>query len=192
MVKAIKADHNTCHIPIILLTARISDEDKMTGYEAGADSYLSKPFNFDILLTRIRKLIEQQENRKATFHRSIEVSPSSITITSLDEKLVQKALHCVEENMENPEYSVEKLAADIGMTRMSLYRKLQSITGQTPTEFIRSIRLKRAAQLLQNYQLSIVEITDMVGFNTPRYFTKCFKETFGILPSEYSNAHRKK
>lgn len=132
----------TSHIPIILLTARISDEDKMTGYEAGADSYLSKPFNFDILLTRIRKLIEQQENRKATFHRSIEVSPSSITITSLDEKLVQKALHCVEENMENPEYSVEKLAADIGMTRMSLYRKLQSITGQTPTEFIRSIRLK--------------------------------------------------
>lgn len=98
-------------------------------------------FNFDILLTRIRKLIEQQENRKATFHRSIEVSPSSITITSLDEKLVQKALHCVE-NMENHEYSVEKLAADIGMTRMSLYRKLQSITGQTPTEFIRSIRLK--------------------------------------------------
>lgn len=192
LCKRLKNNIQTSHIPIILLTARISDEDKMTGYEAGADSYLSKPFNFDILLTRIRKLIEQQENRKATFHRSIEVSPSSITITSLDEKLVQKALHCVEENMENPEYSVEKLAADIGMTRMSLYRKLQSITGQTPTEFIRSIRLKRAAQLLQNYQLSIVEITDMVGFNTPRYFTKCFKETFGILPSEYSNAHRKK
>lgn len=101
LCKRLKNNIQTSHIPIILLTARISDEDKMTGYEAGADSYLSKPFNFDILLTRIRKLIEQQENRKATFHRSIEVSPSSITITSLDEKLVQKALHCVEENMEN-------------------------------------------------------------------------------------------
>lgn len=164
LCRQIKSNIQTSHIPVILLTARISDQDKMIGYEAGADSYISKPFNFDILLTRIRKLIEQQENRKETFHKSIEVTPSSITITSLDEKLVQKALDCVEKNMENPEYSVEKLASDIGMTRMSLYRKLQSITGQTPTEFIRSIRLKRAAQLLQDYPMSIVEITDRVGF----------------------------
>lgn len=192
LCKRLKNNIHTSHIPIILLTARVSDEDKMTGYEAGADSYISKPFNFDILLTRIRKLIEQQEKRKETFHKSIEVSPSSITITSLDEKLVQKALYCVEKNMENPEYSVERLASDIGMTRMSLYRKLQSIIGQTPTEFIRSIRLKRAAQLLQDNQLSIIEITDMIGFNTPRYFAKCFKEAFGVLPSEYANTHKKK
>lgn len=186
LCRRIKGNIQTSHIPVILLTARASDEDKTGGYEVGADSYISKPFNFDMLLTRIRKLIELQEKRRENFHKNIEVTPNSITITSLDEKLVQKALNCVEQNMDNPEYSVEQLAADTGMTRMSLYRKLQSLTGQSPVGFIRSIRLKRAAQLLKDSDLSIKEIADMTGFNSTRYFAKCFKEMFGVLPSEYS------
>lgn len=190
LCRRIKTNIQTSHIPIILLTARTSDESRMSGYEAGADEYISKPFNFDMLLLRIRKLVEQQERRKEEFHRTIEVNPSDITITSLDEKLVQKALECVERNMDNPEYSVEDLSSDVGMHRMNLYRKLQSITGQTPTEFIRSIRLKRAAQLLVKGQLSVSEVADRVGFNTPKYFTKYFKEMFGVTPSQYTDKEK--
>lgn len=187
LCRRIKTNIHVSHIPVILLTARISDETKTSGYEAGADSYISKPFSFDMLLTRIRKLIEQQTYRKEIFHRTIEVNPSEITITPLDEQLVKKALELVEENIDNTEYSVEDLSADVGMHRMNLYRKLQSITGQTPSEFIRSIRLKRAAQLLQGSQLSVSEVADKVGFNTPKYFTKYFKEMFGVTPSQYAS-----
>lgn len=186
----IKTNLQTSHIPVILLTARASDESKTMGYEAGADSYISKPFSVDVLLTRVRKLIEQQKKRQETFHKEIVVTPGNITITSLDEQLVQKALECVERNMDNTEYSVEELSTDLAMNRATLYRKLQGITGQTPKDFIRSIRLKRAAQLLKDTDLSISEIADHVGFSTPRYFAKLFKETFGVLPSQYEGKSR--
>lgn len=186
----IKTNLQTSHIPVILLTARASDESKMMGYEAGADSYISKPFSVDVLLTRVRKLIEQQKKRQESFHKEIVVTPGNITITSLDEQLVQKALECVERNMDNTEYSVEELSAELAMTRATLYRKLQGITGQTPKDFIRSIRLKRAAQLLRDSDLSVSEIADHVGFSTPRYFAKLFKETFGVLPSQYEGKSR--
>lgn len=190
LCQRIKTNLQTSHIPVVLLTARASDESKAMGYEAGADSYISKPFSIDVLLTRVRKLIEQQKGRQETFHKEIVVTPSSITITSLDEQLVQKALECVERNMDNTEYSVEEMSADLAMNRATLYRKLQGITGQTPKDFIRSIRLKRAAQLLRDTDLSISEIADHVGFSTRRYFTKLFKETFGILPSQYGGKSR--
>lgn len=186
----IKTNLQTSHIPVILLTARASDESKAMGYEAGADSYISKPFSVDVLLTRVRKLIEQQKKRQETFHKEIVVTPSNITITSLDEQLVQKALECVERNMDNTEYSVEELSVDLATTRATLYRKLQGITGQTPKDFIRSIRLKRAAQLLRDTDLSISEIADHVGFSTPRYFAKIFRETFGTIPSQYGGRVR--
>ena len=152
--------------------------------------YISKPFSISVLLTRVRKLIEQQKKRQESFHKEIVVTPGNITITSLDEQLVQKALECVERNMDNTEYSVEELSADLAMTRATLYRKLQGITGQTPKDFIRSIRLKRAAQLLRDSDLSVSEIADHVGFSTPRYFAKLFKETFGVLPSQYEGKSR--
>ncbi|NDW17748.1 hybrid sensor histidine kinase/response regulator [Dysgonomonas sp. 216] len=185
LCRRLKLNIQTSHIPFILLTARSSDEAKIDGYEAGADSYISKPFNFDMLLTRINKLIEQQEKRKELFHKTIEVTPSSITTTSLDEELVQRALMLVEKNMDNTGYSIDNLSKDIGLSRSQLYRKLQSITGLTPIEFIRSIRLKRAAQLLINSQYNISEIADIVGFNTLKYFNKYFKEEFGMPPTQY-------
>lgn len=190
LCRRIKTNLQTSHIPVILLTARTSDESKAMGYEAGADSYISKPFSFDVLLTRVRKLIEQQQKRKETFHKEIVVTPRSITITSLDEQLVQKALECVERNIDNTEYSVEDLSSELAMTRATLYRKLQGITGQTPKDFIRSIRLKRAAQLLRDSDLSVSEIADRIGFSTPRYFAKLFKEAFGVLPSQYGGRAR--
>jgi DNA-binding response OmpR family regulator len=181
----LKNNIQTSHIPIILLTARASDEAKLVGYEAGADEYISKPFSFDILLLRIQKLIEQQEDKKEKFRKNIEVTPSSMVITSLDEKLVQKLLQCIEKNMSNSEYSIDDLSADVGFSRANMYRKIQFITGKTPADFLRSIRLKRAAQLLRDTQLNVSEISDMVGYNTLKYFNKNFKEEFGVTPTQY-------
>lgn len=192
LCRRIKTNVQTSHIPVILLTARTADDIKINSYEVGADSYMSKPFNFDMLMVRIEKLIEQQEKRKQEFRKNIEVNPSAITITSVDEQLIQKSLEYLEKNMDNPEYGVEELSKDLGMVRMSLYRKLQSITGHTPTDFIRSIRLKRAAQLLQGSRLPIIEIANRVGFSSASYFSKCFKEMFGMLPKQYAEEHGKK
>lgn len=150
---------------------------------------MSKPFNFDMLMVRIEKLIEQQEKRKQEFSKNIEVNPSLITITSVDEKLIQRALEYIEKNMDNTEYAVEELSRDLGMTRMNLYRKLQSITGNTPSDFIKSIRLKRAAQLLQGSRLTMAEVADRVGFSSASYFTKCFKEMFGVTPTQYAETY---
>mgnify|MGYP003056238044 CR=1 FL=1 len=136
--------------------------------------------------------VANQEKRKQEFRKNIEVNPSAITITSVDEQLIQKCLEYIEKNMDNPEYGVEELSGDLGMVRMSLYRKLQSITGHTPTDFIRSIRLKRAAQLLQGSQLPIVEIANRVGFSSPSYFSKCFREMFGMLPKQYAEESGRK
>lgn len=185
LCKRLKSRVETSHIPFILLTAKTSEETRKSVYEAGADSYISKPFVFDLLLTRIEKLIEQQEKRRALFHTTIEVTPNSLTINSLDEALVQKALQSVESNIDNPDYNVDDLGKDMGLSRGNLYRKLQSLTGKSPSDFIRSIRLKRAAQLLRDSHLNVGEISDMTGFNGLKYFNKHFKDTFGVTPTQY-------
>lgn len=188
LCRLVKSDVRTSHIPLILLTARTAEEHKLEGLETGADDYITKPFNFDILMLRIRKLIERREIAKETFRKQIDVKPSDITITSLDEKLIQRAIKYVEDNISSSnELSVEELSKHLGMSRVHLYKKLLSITGKTPIEFIRTIRLKRAAQLLRESQLNISEIAYQVGFNNPKYFSKYFKEEFGILPSAYQD-----
>jgi len=188
LCRLVKSDVRTSHIPLILLTARTAEEHKLEGLETGADDYITKPFNFDILMLRIRKLMERREAAQATFRKQIEVKPSDITITSLDEKLIQKAIKYVEDNISSSnELSVEELSKNLGMSRVHLYKKLLSITGKTPIEFIRTIRLKRAAQLLRESQLNISEIAYEVGFNNPKYFSKYFKEEFGMLPSAYQD-----
>jgi signal transduction histidine kinase/DNA-binding response OmpR family regulator len=185
MCQHLKTDINTSHIPVILLTAHISDETKIESYKAGADSYIAKPFNFEVLLTRIEMLIEQQEKRKKLFHKTIEITPSSITTSSLDEELMKNALLVVEKNIDNSEYSVDELASELAFSRRQLSRKFQSIIGLSPGEFIRSVRLKRAAQLLEDSQHNISEIADKVGFGTIKYFNLNFKEEFGVTPTQY-------
>lgn len=189
--RAVKDDVQCCHIPFILLTAKNSSESRSGAYEAGADSFIAKPFDIDVLHSRIRQLLEQRERRLASFRKGTHINPKEITITSLDEKLIQKALECIEKNMDNTEYNVEALSTDMGLERSSLYRKMQAIAGQTPTEFMRSIRLKRAARLLESGQYSVQEISWMVGFNTPRYFSSYFKEMFSMTPSAYAARNRK-
>lgn len=186
LCQRIKSNVQTSHIPVILLTARTSEELKMTGYQSGADEYLSKPFNLEILLLRIEKLIAQKNQRQSAFSKKLEVNPKEITITSIDEQLIEKALGCMEKNIDNPDYSVQEFSQDLGMDRTVLYKKMQSITGLAPSEFIRSIRLKRAAQLLIQSQYSVAEVSEKVGFNTQKYFSKYFKEAFGVSPSKYA------
>lgn len=181
----LKQNVKTSHLFIILLTARTGDESILEGYKSGADCYLTKPFNMEILDNRIHHLLALQQKRKQIFLTEIEVNTEDLTTSKVDEEFLKKAVAFVEKNLDNNDYSVELFSDDMCMSRMNLYRKLQSITGQKPTEFIRSIRLKKAARLLTDTDLSIVEISEKVGFATPSYFSKCFKEMFGVLPTQY-------
>jgi signal transduction histidine kinase/ligand-binding sensor domain-containing protein/AraC-like DNA-binding protein len=185
LCKKVKSDQRTSHIPIILLTAKASNDQIITGLQTGADDYITKPFDFEILYSRIKNLLNQREVMRKSFVKHIEINPSEITVTSLDEKLINKAVAIVEKNISDADFSVEDLSKELGMSRVHLYKKLLSITGKSPIEFIRTIRLKRAAQLLKKSQLTISEIAYQVGFNNPKYFTKYFKAEFNVLPSQY-------
>jgi signal transduction histidine kinase/ligand-binding sensor domain-containing protein/DNA-binding response OmpR family regulator len=191
LCRKIKSDQRTSHIPVILLTARSGEKERIMGFETGADDYITKPFNFEILRSRIKNLITLRESMKKSYLRHIEINPKDIKITSLDEKLIKKALELVEKNISNSDFSVKKLSRELGMSRVHLYKKLSSLTGKTPIEFIRIIRLKRAAQLLEKSQLTISEVAYEVGFNNPKYFAKYFKAEFNILPSQYATNKRK-
>ena len=190
LCRLIKQDKRTAHIPVILLTARQNTEAKLEGLQTGADDYVTKPFNMTILVLRIRKLIELSRYHRVT-QGMIDPAPSEIVITSLDEKLIEKAIKYVEDNMSRTELSVEELSRELGMSRVHLYKKLLQITGKTPIEFIRVIRLKRAAQLLRESQLHVSEVAFEVGFNNPKYFSRYFKDEFGVLPSVYQEKEGK-
>ena len=190
LCRLIKQDKRTAHIPVILLTARQNTEAKLEGLQTGADDYVTKPFNMTILVLRIRKLIELSRYHRVT-QGMIDPVPSEIVITSLDEKLIEKAIKYVEDNMSRTELSVEELSRELGMSRVHLYKKLLQITGKTPIEFIRVIRLKRAAQLLRESQLHVSEVAFEVGFNNPKYFSRYFKDEFGVLPSVYQEKEGK-
>lgn len=190
LCRLIKQDKRTAHIPVILLTARQNTEAKLEGLQTGADDYVTKPFNMTILVLRIRKLIELSRYHRVT-QGMIDPAPSEIVITSLDEKLIEKAIKYVEDNMSRTELSVEELSRELGMSRVHLYKKLLQITGKTPIEFIRVIRLKRAAQLLRESQLHVSEVAFEVGFNNPKYFSRYFKDELGVLPSVYQEKEGK-
>ena len=189
--RKIKTDRRTSHIPVILLTAQTTNEQKISGFEAGADDYITKPFTYEILESRIRNLIRQRDTLRKSFQNQVEIEPSNVEVVSLDKKFIQKAIEIVEKNIDNTEFSVEELSHELNMSRVNLYKKLLSLTGKTPIEFIRIIRLKRAAQLLRESQLTVSEIAYKVGFNNPKYFTKYFKEEFGVLPSVYAQQANK-
>ena len=183
--KKIKNETITAHIPIILLSAMGSEEKQLEGLNVGVNDYITKPFTFEILASKIRNLVAQQKLLQKRFQTQIEVNPSEVTVTPVDEKFLKQALEIVEKHMDEPEFSVEDFSHEMFMNRVTLYRKILSITGKTPIEFIRSIRLKRAAQLLEKSGMSIAEIAYEVGFNNPKNFSKSFKEEFHVLPSQF-------
>ena len=189
LCKLVKSDKRTSSIPFILLTSCQSNEYRLEGLTVGADDYITKPFNIDILSLRIKKLIDLHS--VAPQHTLIDPAPSQIEITSMDEKLIDHAVKYVEDNIARSDLSVEELSQALGMSRVHLYKKLVNITGKTPIEFIRVIRLKRAAQLLRQSQQNVSEVAYQVGFNNPKYFSKYFKEEFGVLPSNYMDDNGK-
>ncbi len=188
-IKTLLKVRESKNLPIILLSAKSEDADKILGLTAGADDYITKPFNLEILLLRIRKLLMWTLKNHDKF-KTRDISPSEITISSLDEQLIEKAIRIVEENMDNSEFSVEELSAQIGMSRSGLYKKLMQITGKSPLEFMRILRLKRGRKLLEGSQMNISQISYQVGLS-PKQFAKFFKEEFGYLPSEYKKKEEK-
>ena len=182
----IKNDIEISHIPVILLSARSSEESKLKGFEAKADAYIGKPFNLEILKQRIQNLVQEQQSRKEVFKNSPKIKPDEITIGKTDSLFMEKALQQVHKNMENSAYSVQQLSSDLNMDRTGLFRKIKAITGLSPTAFIRSIKLKHARQLLEEGK-SVSEVSVKVGFSSLSYFGKCFQQEYGKKPSDYKN-----
>ncbi len=185
LCRTLKNNEKTSHIPVILLTALSSDSHQKEGLETGADDYISKPFNLDILRLKVDNILSIREELHSKFSKQITLEPSEVTITPLDHVFLEKAIKYIEDNMSNSEYDTEQFSRDLGYSRVHLYRKIQALTNQTVKEFIKSIRLKRAVQLLVQKQLTVSEICYRVGFKDVSYFRKCFKKEFGKSPTEY-------
>ncbi|WP_303913677.1 hybrid sensor histidine kinase/response regulator transcription factor [Bacteroides mediterraneensis] len=184
LCRAIKNDIKISHIPVIMLSAKDDIEYITAGLTEGADDYIAKPFNLDILKLRINKILHWKQDCHKKFSVS-DIPVSDITSSSLDESFIQKVIKTVEENIESPQFSVEELSSIIGMSRSNLYNKLMSITGSSPSEFIRIIRLKKSLQLLEKTQMTVAEVAYRVGFNAPKIFTHYFKEEYKMTPTEY-------
>jgi len=185
LCKKVKQDIRISHIPIILLTAKAGDENKYRGLEAGAEDYIAKPFNMEMLSLKVARIVERQKKTREQFKNKVDITTNEVEITSMDVKFVKKAVTLVEANISNSEFLVEDLCRAMGMSRVYFYKKILSLTDKTPSEFIRFIRLKRAAEFLEKSQLFVNEVAFQVGFNDPKYFRKYFKAEFGVSPNEY-------
>lgn len=191
LCRKLKSDQRTSHIPVILLTARTGEEQKIEGFETGADEYIGKPFNFEILESRIRNLIAQRKTIQKNLSINSALKATELNITPLDEQFIRKVVKQVEENVANADYSVEDLCRDMGISRAHFYKKIMALTGKSPLEFIRHVRLQQAAQLLEKSQLTVAEVAYRVGFNNPKYFAKYFREVYHVLPSAYAAGKRR-
>lgn len=186
LCRHIKNDIMTSHIIVILLTAQMSMENEIASYELGADDYVSKPFEPNILKVRLRNLIKKRKQIQADFKANPSAGMiSKIDFTSLDEQLIEKAIEVVEQNLSEPEFDVVTLAGELGMSRSTLARKIKGITGRTPLDFIKDIKMKHACQMLKNKRISIAEVVVALGYNDHKYFAASFKEAWGMTPSEY-------
>ena len=187
--ETLKQDDRINHIPVILLTAKKSDESKLKGYEKGADAYIGKPFQMQELETRMESLISSRKKLLSKIRHNVNLEPNEIEITSLDERFIKRVMGYIEENIGMTEFTVEMLAHECGMSQLHLNKKLKVLVGQTANAFIRSIRLKRAAQLLSKDRYSVSEVMYEVGFIDAKYFRSCFKKEFGVTPSDYQRQH---
>jgi len=185
LCRMVKQDIRVSHIPIILLTAKAGEENKYKGLESGAEDYIAKPFNMEMLALKVSRIVERQKKTREQFKNKVDITTNEVEITSMDVKFVKKAVALVEANISNSEFLVEDLCREMGMSRVYFYKKILSLTDKTPSEFIRFIRLKRAAEFLEKSQLFVNEVAFQVGFNDPKYFRKYFKVEFGISPNEY-------
>ena len=199
MVKSIKENREICHIPIILLSAKSSLDDRISGLEQGIDDYITKPFSATYLKTRIKSLLHQRKELQEIYWKAWseklnntqettleeKLTPSQPQIISYDEQFMQQVMQVMEEQMENSELTVDEFAQLLNLGRSAFYQKLKSIIGLSPVDFIREIRIKRAVQLIDSGEYNFSQVAYMTGFNDPKYFGKCFKRRMGMTPSEY-------
>ncbi|MDR1357413.1 MAG: response regulator [Tannerellaceae bacterium] len=185
LCRILKSTPQTCHIPIVILTARDDMPNRMESIESGADSFIAKPFDVRYLRARISRLIETRRVMKERFGKSIFIDTQELHLTSLDERLMTKTIDYIRANMENTELSVEEMSRELGLSRAHLHRKIKALTGKSPVEFIRMMRMKHAAFLLGSGKLSISEVAYMTGYNTPSYFSASFGAFFGMPPKTY-------
>ena len=183
--RALRADDVLNHIPVIMLTAKASPLSEVAGLETGADDYLVKPFNAGALRARVERLIARQRQLRARFSREVVIQPGDITVSSAEEAFIQRAREVVENHLSDVHFNVDAFSEALGMSLRQLQRKLSALTGLAPKAFIRTIRLQRAAQLLEKRFGTVAEVAYAVGFNNPTYFTKCFREAYGVPPSGY-------
>ena len=183
--KRIKKDERTSHIPVLLLTALHSKEHELEGLSLGADDYITKPFDISILQTKIENMLQARRSLKEKYTSEMILKPSNITISSPDERFLRKAIEVVERNISNSDLDIEQFAIEMSVSRMQLYRKFNALTNMTVKEFVRSIRLKRAAQLLLEKKMNITEIAYSVGFKDLSHFRKCFHQEYGMSASEF-------
>ncbi len=186
LCQEIKSNELTSHIPVILLTARADRESKLAGLKTGADDYLSKPFDVDEIKLIVNNRIEERRKMRERFSREILLEPQQVAITSLDEKFLTRVLKSIEEHIDDEQFSIEALSREGGYSITQFYRKIKALTGQSPSLFLRTMRLKRAAELLSKNADNVTQIAYSVGFGSVSYFNKCFKEQFGVTPGQYA------
>ncbi|MFC4633865.1 response regulator [Dokdonia ponticola] len=181
-----KTTEATSHIPIVMLTAKAGDENQLLGLENGADAYISKPFNTEILKTTVHNLLDTRKKLQERFSQEVILIPKDMAVNSVDERFLDNLKEVVDTQIIESDFTTESFAKALGMSRMQLHRKLKALTGLSSTEFIRSQRLKLAAQLLKKSEINVSQVGYAVGFNNHSYFTKCFKEQYGVSPSDYA------
>jgi len=185
LCKQIKQNLNTCHIPVIILSAKADLEEQLEGLHMGADDYIPKPFSLTLVTTKIRNLFRTRYRAIQYYSNSLEIEPEKLTLSPLDEEVLKKAMEIMEQHLDDVEFSTEEFAREMCMSRSSLHLKMKALTGESTNDFIRKIRFNRACKLLKEGRYTVAEISVMVGFSTPSYFATSFKKYFGCLPSEY-------
>ncbi len=183
--RTLKRDLNTSHIPILLLTAKNSVEGRIECYDAGADGYISKPFDMKLLKARISNFLANRRKKQEEFKSNAEINISTLNYPSIDADFLDRAVRGVEKYLNDTNFDIDLFAREMNLSNSSLYRKIKTMTGLSPNEFIRNIRLKHACQMLKDKSVNISEVADAVGFITQRYFATCFKTAFGMTPTEY-------
>lgn len=192
LCKTIKQNIRTSHILVIMLTAKTNQSDQLEGLSVGADDYVYKPFNISILKMKVLNMIKARLRTLEHYSNNLEVDPQKITFNEMDKEFLEKAKSVVEENMDNIEFSVDSFCKEMAMSRSNLHLKMKAITGESTIEFIKKIKFNEACKLLEDGRYSIAEISTMIGYNTPSYFTSSFKKYFGILPTDYIKDLQKK
>ncbi len=187
LCSVLKHDINTSHIPVIMLSAKADSRNELEALQTGADDYIPKPFSMAVLTAKIQNMLRARSRMLEKYSKSMDIEPEKITFNVMDEDLIRKAIGIVEQNMDNAAFTTDDFAKAMNMSRSNLHLKLKAITGESALDFIHKIRFKKACELLKEGRYTISEISDKVGFNTPSYFTTCFKKYLGCLPTEYVN-----